>query len=367
MIKVNNEGKVGAYEMSEPVKLTELTFNAKSLVKKNKSKSHSIISQLDDFEDMPSLSSLYIPEPDVEREPDSSSIVRVDTSTGEIVDDRPNDDWAMTLSSFIPPKTKKRKKGIFEGIDLGDGKKKKKKDKKKDGGAVNHKKEFEPEMALLRNLQYEQNKFTDSLQKKYDAMESQKGTARGVSKFTTDLIISITQARSLSMQLVDKIISTKKTIADLDFKERKEFGSQAGSEQQNLNNYASTYLKQVMAAGRGNLVAAGSSPDVYDVGKDDDVDDLFDSISDSLSDEERDGDIDKYLKYENDGIQIHVVWHDNADDDDLDAKYEFEVYTKDGTQVFDYPLPEKTKMSINRTNGTATDMYGNRYKLVIED
>lgn len=273
----------------------------------------------------------------------------------ELVDD----DWLDTISSFKVPKTNKARKNLFNAF--GDGKKKKKK-KKKDGEPISHKKEFEPEMALLRNLQKEQSQFVDSLQKKYNQLENTKSTARGVGKYTTDLINSITTARSVSMQLIDKIISTKKTVADLDFKERKEFGSSSNSEQQNLTNYASTYLKQVMNTGRNNIVSQPSSYEPAD-DADDDLDNLFDSIDESLGDTDRSEDVEKYLKYENDNVEIIVLYKDDANDDDIENKYDYIAKDQNGKVIDDYPLPEKTKLNINRATGTATDKYGNKYKM----
>lgn len=275
-----------------------------------------------------------------------------------------SDEWASLIMSFNAPKTKKKKKSSFSGFDLGDGEKKKKKKDKK-GNLTNYKKEFEPEMNLLRNLQMDQSKFVDSLQKKYDQFENTKSTARGVGKFTTDLINSITSARSVSLQLVNQIISTKKTIADLEFKEKKEFSSNSTSEQQNMSNYASTYLKQVMSAGRNNLVSSNtiSDSDNYESLSEDD-DDIFDSINESLGESDRSDDVEKYLKYENDNVKISVIYNDDLPQDS-DDKYHYVAHNGNGEELYDYPLPEKNTISINRNTMKATDMYGNKYDLII--
>ena len=272
-----------------------------------------------------------------------------------------DDEDFMTFIKATSPKTRKGKRFKFN-VDYGDEKKKKKKNK--DKTIVNHKKDFEPEMMILRNLQLEQDKFVDSLQKKYDQMENTKSTARGVGKYTTDLINTITSARATSLQIVDKIISTKKTIADLDFKERKEFGSNNNSEQTNLANYASTYLKQMMTVGRNNVVGEQGSYSVDDIDSED-TDDLFSSIDESLGETDRSDEVDRYLKYENDNIEVKVVWHDDVSDDDITKKYDFIAEDPEGNIIDDYPLPEKTKMSINRSTGMATDLYGTKYKLIV--
>lgn len=342
--------------MAEKVYLGEIEFNSKHVKKRSKN----LLSELDELDDEVSLlpSSLYSKTKD-EKKKDKKEKKEKEKSELDI-----DDDWMTTLTNFKAPKAKKKSKSFFDGFDLGDGKKGKKKKKKEGSQNVNHKKDFEPEMALLRNLQIEQSKFVDSLQKKYNQMEDTKSTARGVGKYTTDLINSITSARSTSLQIVDKIIATKKTIADLDFKERKEFGGNSNSEQQNLTNYASTYLKQVMSVGRNNIVGQQSSYSNFEDDYDNSTDDLFASIDQSLGDTERDDDVEKYLKYENDDVKITVMWNDDAPDDS-DDKYYFVAHDKYGKEVDDYPLPEKTKMNINRATATATDLYGNKYKLVV--
>lgn len=338
--------------------LDGIEFNSKRTVKR----SRSILSDLDDLDEEVSLPSSLFSKSNKKNES------KEDKKKNSYDDDEKEssditDDWMATLTSFRAPKANKKKKSLFDGFDL-DGKKKKKNKDKKNGSTISHKKEFEPEMALLRNLQIEQNKFVDSLQRKYNQLENTKSTARGVGKYTTDLINSITSARSVSMQLVDKIISTKKTIADLEFKERKEFGSNSGSEQQNLTNYASTYLKQMMTVGRNNIVGQQQAYDNFeDI---EDSDDLFSSITDSLGDTDRSEDVEKYLKYENDNIEVYVIWHDSKTDCDVDEQYDYIAYNQEGDIIDDYPLPEKTKMNINRSTNTATDLYGNKYKMIVD-
>ena len=57
-------------------------------------------------------------------------------------------------------------------------------------------------------------------------------------------------------------------------------------------------------------------------------------------------------------------WHDDLSEDDPD-KYEFQAVDKDGVVIDDYPLPEHTRMNINRSTSTATDLYGNKYRLIV--
>lgn len=333
----------------------EIVFNAKTVTKKTKRES--LLDELDSINtesDTPLMSSLF------DKQQQTKKKEKEEKESKKAAEEEDDEDF-MTFIKATSPKTRKGKRFKFN-VDYGDEKKKKKKNK--DKTIVNHKKDFEPEMMILRNLQLEQDKFVDSLQKKYDQMENTKSTARGVGKYTTDLINTITSARATSLQIVDKIISTKKTIADLDFKERKEFGSNNNSEQTNLANYASTYLKQMMTVGRNNVVGEQGSYSVDDIDSED-TDDLFSSIDESLGETDRSDEVDRYLKYENDNIEVKVVWHDDVSDDDITKKYDFIAEDPEGNIIDDYPLPEKTKMSINRSTGMATDLYGTKYKLIV--
>lgn len=341
--------------MSETVeyRLDEIEINVKHNSKSNRSRD--LLGSLDELDQSVTLVSTF----------DENTDKKNDKKEKKNDDSEDLSEWFNTLKFTSTPKAKKKSKLLFD-FDGGKGKKEKK--KKNDGKTLSHKKEFEPEMALLRNLQISQSEFVSSLQKKYDQMENTKSTARGIGKFTTDLIDSINGARSLALQITEKIISTKKSIADLDFKERKEFGSN-NNEQANINNYASAYLKQIVGAGRNNVVG---QPHAYenletsnnDVG--DDMDELFESITESLGDSGRSEDAEKYLQYENDHIELSVIWHDAVSSDDLNMKYDFIAHDKDGNIVTDYPLPQKTKMNINMSTSTATDIYGNKYKLIID-
>lgn len=332
--------------MKDEIIKDEIIFDAKTILP-NKKKSQNIMDELDDMDSgSVLLSSMY-------NTIESSKPEKVEDDTNNI-----DDDWDDVLDSLKAPKIKKKK---VHNVVFGDEKKKKK--KKKSGEPISHRKEFETEMTLLRNLQIEQSKFVDSLQKTYDALQSTRSTSRGVGKYTTDLIDSISTARSLSMQLVDKIISTKKTIADLDFKERKEFGSKGSSEQENMSNYAATYLKTMVNYGRNNIVNGDGMQDIDGINSDVSEDELFSSISDSLGETDRSEEIQKYLEYEGSGIQIYVRLYPNYEPINSPYDYEYIAYDNQGNIVSDYPLPEKTKLSINRSNNTVSDAYGNKYCL----
>lgn len=228
-------------------------------------------------------------------------------------------------------------------------KKDKKKKKKKDNEPTDFNKEFESEIALLDNLLIDQTRFVDSLQQTYDRINTMKTNARGTGKFTTDLITGINTGRQLSSQLVDKLISTKKTIIELGMKERKELNANELGE--DMNNFASRYLKDLIAA----KPELSSSYGDFGVENMDDFDDVS-RILDSNVDDSRGDDVSAYLKYEKRNVSIIVLMNPNNMDD-----YEFIAEAEDGEILTDYPLPEHTSLSLNRSTMIATDTYGKKY------
>ena len=270
------------------------------------------------------------------------------------------DDWFNEMMGVDSIKVNKRKnaKGydFFEN-DVIFGKKKKKKKKKDKDGLIDFNKEFEPELALYKNLLIAQNRFTDDLQKEYDSITSSKSTSRGITKQLADLIENITDARALSMQLVEKNVNAKKLIAELTMKQKKENG--IGEDGENMADFASNYLKQMLNE-RQNLLSGNGDNTVSEYTDDE----MFDILSDTLesSDEElfnRSEETDAYLKYENQNVKIYVVITDN----DVE-NYEFIAKNQDGVLIPDYPLPFKTKISINRSTNIATDTYGQKFNII---
>lgn len=267
-------------------------------------------------------------------------------------------EWLDAILDFKMPKKKDMKKKSvkdFLGFDIdddGNPVKKKKKGKHKGGQQTNYRKEFESESTMLRNLYLEQSKFTDSLQKKYDAMNNTKSSARGIGKFTTDLIEEITAARSATLQIVKEQIALKKNIADLTMKERKEFGVGDSLNSDNAM-YASTFMNELLKAGRSSILgASGSSYPSYD-SEQADPEALTQELIDSLP--EGTEAVPSYIQHENDNVEIVVIVSE-------DGTYRFEARTGDGDVLDDYELPAKSKMQFNYSTHIATDYFGRKYK-----
>ena len=74
---------------------------------------------------------------------------------------------------------------------------------------------------------------------------------------------------------------------------------------------------------------------------------------------ERSSDVDLYLKYENRNVEIKII----ITNDDF-VNYEFEAIDENGEIIDDYPLPNHTSISVNRSTNIATDEYGKKYDII---
>lgn len=312
---------------------------------KNEKKSRKQI--LDDIDDIDYIgSSSFLPSFYLKESKKDNAEPKVNRSS-----DEDSDSWLSTISNLMGKPSKRSIKNagkeLFETL-----KPKKKKKKQKEGELVNYRKEFEPEIALLHSLLSAQNKFVNSLQRDYDSIADRKSTNRYNTKNMNDLIANITSARSLASQIVDKQVSVKKLISELTLKQKKEFGiTDNGS---NLNDYASSFLKQMISE-RKSLNGDYSDTIVGDFSDEELSEELESALeNDSYSDETM-----KYLKYENQNVKIYVVIRNK----DID-NYEFVALDDNNHEIDDYPLPSKSKLSINYNTNVATDSYGEKYNII---
>lgn len=329
----------------------------KKAKKKEKEKKKDKLSILDEFDEMDQMESSFPTigsyKPDKEEKKNKVEEMQASNEMG--------DDWLKTIANFKQEPIKARKQKSEDSIfDYIGGKKKKKKKKDKEGKEkelVDYNVVFEPEVTLMKNLLSDQTQFTQSLQRRYDILDSSKSSARGVGKFTTDLIQSVNQARTTSMQLIDRIASLKKTAIDLNMKEKKEAGALVdGNSPEELNQFSADFLKKIIRTKREDL-------SLYDDGgpMDGTADDIFANIEDEMRDSERSGEVDAFLKYEKRGVEVIA----KVDPDDYD-KFRFEAVAADGEILDDYPLPEVTSLEINRSTGYASDEFHTKYKIEFE-
>lgn len=277
------------------------------------------------------------------------------SKSNDVIDDA--DNWfneMVNISSTKINKKSRSKNSLFDSAGITEGKKKKKKHKD-EKNLVDYRKEMEPEMALYKNLLMEQNRFTESLQKEYDAIKSVKSSARGINKQMTDLIANITSARALSMQLIEKNVNAKKLIAELTLKQQKELGESVNGD--NMSDYASSYLKQILSDRQTLMAGTYGESSISDYTEEE----MFNELNNSLMTEgmERSSDVDLYLKYENRNVEIKII----ITNDDF-VNYEFEAIDENGEIIDDYPLPNHTSISVNRSTNIATDEYGKKYDII---
>jgi hypothetical protein len=114
-------------------------------------------------------------------------------------------------------KKKRFKKWIDDELTNANINAKPKKAKKK-----NYNKEFASELNMLKNLVAEQNKFTQTLQKRYDIMAGPNTKdAMPLNKTQVDLASAINASRANSLGVLREIGGIKKSIADLTMKQKK--------------------------------------------------------------------------------------------------------------------------------------------------
>ena len=343
---------------------SEYEYNVDNLIPgKSKSKRKDLLSQLKDIEEDSYTTpkgynvSSFLPSSMLSESKKEKKEKKHSNNT-----DYDADNWfneMMTFRSTKMDKSSRYKHDLFESAGIIGKKKKKKKNKDKDD-LIDYKKEFEPEMALYKNLLIEQNRFTETLQKEYDSIKSVKSSSRGVTKQMSDLIENITDARALAMQLVEKNVNAKKLIAELSLKQKKELGVNNATTE-NMADFASSYLKQ-MLNDRQTLFNSGSGESAVSEYTEDE---LFEELSLSLQNDssmDRPDEVDRYLKYENRNITIYVEIA--SDEQDIESNYEFIAKDENGYIIEDYPLPNHTKISINRSTNIATDAYGKKYNIL---
>lgn len=265
-----------------------------------------------------------------------------------------DDEWLATLSSL---KTEKKSKKADLSEIFGDKKKKKKK-KKKQGEIKDYKEDFEKELTLLQSLLHDQTKLSDSLQSRYDQLSGQKTASRGVGKFTTDLIDTLNTSRRECKDILKEIINTKKTIADLNMKEREKFAKNLIGDDSDLSNFASSYLSKLLSVDRKELAGEGS--EIEDI---DDLNDAFGDLDFNLRNSEdyteRSEEAEKYMKYEGVDVKTKVFYDKEADD------IHFFAEDRDGNIIDDYPLPDTIdSLRINESTGIAVDSYGQRFEVI---
>lgn len=262
-----------------------------------------------------------------------------------------NDEWMASLSSMAKIRATRISDGLLDPDEMG---RKKKKKKKKKTDVTDYEEKFSPELALLRGLLKDQTAFVNSAQRIYNSMQAQKSSARGVGKYTNDLMGQINSGRQLAKDLVKEIIGAKKTIAELSMKEREKLAKAMGVDSDELTSWSASFLKSLTSKDRAALEQEiGGIEDL------DSDDDLFAAIDNQIGDNQ-DGEANLYLKYENLHPQIRARYIQTTGDT------EFYAVSEDGDLIEDYPVPAAgTKLDVNTSTGVGTDEFGRKFSVDI--
>lgn len=224
-----------------------------------------------------------------------------------------------------------------------------------------YKKEFSEELVLLYNLLDELNSFDKKLNRKVEGLDSTR--ARGMSKYTNDLIQSLLTCKTNKLQVLKEISNIKKTIVDLKMKDQKNTKTDSDSSPEIM---ASSYLNQILGMGRNKFINTINSTAMQSTmtnglnfEDDDDFDELLDSKLESGTG--RSEEIEKYVKYESLEPKICVKKFIDTGD------WEFIVMDKFNREIPDYPTPNPetvTPMKFGDDGVMATDKHGRSYKVI---
>lgn len=278
-------------------------------------------------------------------------------------DSESTESWIDLINKKVKKSAKKKAKYSEDDFDDLSISSKKKKKRTKDG-LINYEAQFDTELGILKNMYLQHNRFVDDLTKEYNTMRASKSSARGVTKYMTDLIEAITSARTVSMQVIKELIAAKKSVAELNMKEREKFQKQSSTEQQDMSQYASTFMNEIFKRGRSSILDVPVSYESDDAGYDYEeytsesmLDEINNVLNNNMDEEDREREL--YLKYEGRNVTIYVAY------DEIEDEYYFVAQDEDGNELSDYPLPEKGNLTINKNAGIATDDFGQRYPLLV--
>ena len=235
-----------------------------------------------------------------------------------------------------------------------------------------YKKEFAEEITLLYNLLKETNKFSKELEEQYRYISNSR-TKGTVGKYTIDLANTINSVNSNKIQIIREINNVKKTIQDLKLK------SDKNKDEKGNNSdafFANQYFKNLINYGRSRFIKEFEAPQDDEDGIDtrnfinpDSISDYeankyMDMIEERLENSDfklRSEEADKYIEYENMGVQIKIKRCIDTNE------WEFIAVDRHNQQIFGYPLPTKKSVGtikFSSDGSYATDDLGRTYSVV---
>ena len=217
-------------------------------------------------------------------------------------------------------------------------------------------------MVLLDELYKDQEAFTNTLNQMFRGMTSSKSTVRGTTKGLTDLIETINQARNSTLSILDKKISTKRTISELKLKQRAQELKEGGVNGADVDNakIASDYLSKLIANGRSQInqfgVVESSDSNIASMIYDSKQNTMEDAISESIGDLITDT---SYLEFIDKSISVCVTKNE-------DGSHNFVAIDSDTNEICEgYPLPNpEIDITYDESGKHATDLYGRKYDVI---
>ena len=221
---------------------------------------------------------------------------------------------------------------------------------------------FQKELVLLDELYKDQEAFTNTLNQMFRGMTSSKSTVRGTTKGLTDLIETINQARNSTLSILDKKISTKRTISELKLKQRAQELKEGGVNGADVDNakIASDYLSKLIANGRSQInqfgVVESSDSNIASMVYDSKQNTMEDAISESIGDLITDT---SYLEFIDKSISVCVTKNE-------DGSHNFVAIDSDTNEICEgYPLPNpEIDITYDESGKHATDLYGRKYDVI---
>ena len=214
----------------------------------------------------------------------------------------------------------------------------------------------------LKELYNEVDKDKNAIQKDIDRM---RVPGRG-GKSLSDLISVKKGMHDTQLSIIKEINQMKKSMYELKAKE----AARKAAENTGGNDISPNTLQSIFSSAKSKLISSiGGYQEVSGAGTEAD-DDSYSFVTDDMNDDEiqrkyfandaQDSDGDKFLQYEDRGVEYVVV----MDSDDNVS----EIYAedRDGIRIPDYPLPnniEDLKFEIDPIAHTAVDSMHRNYKL----
>ena len=222
-------------------------------------------------------------------------------------------------------------------------------------------KAFSPQETKLNSLLTTLSKDAVALEK--DIEEMRMARTRNYARLN-EMISTKAQYENTKLAVIKELSSIKKTQFELKAKLKDNSGSSDSYAAQSvIQSLFNVGPKELLNSVGGRERSSGSYEDDYDYDySSDDTDSSYHEsmIDAAASSGENVSDGDKFLKYENAGVEY--VLERNKSDDSINIYAE----DKDGNVVTDYPLPRdipSLSFDINEKGGFALDQFSRRYKL----